>query len=105
MKIQVCMWKSCKEKYSEYILQRLERDKERFNLNNVIITTCSCLWKCDKWPSVMFDKHIEWHMSPTKASRMMMNKISWNKPKKEKSKKSDNENNEDYYNENSNESE
>lgn len=86
MKIQVCMGKSCKWKYSEYILQRLERDKERFNLNNVIITTCTCLWKCEKWPSVMFDKHIEWHMTPTKASKMLMNKIGWSKPKKSEKK-------------------
>jgi hypothetical protein len=42
------MGKSCKEKYSEYILKRLERDKERFNLTNVIITTCACIDGCKK---------------------------------------------------------
>lgn len=86
MKVQVCMGKSCKEKYSEYILKRLERDKERFNLTNVIITTCACIDGCKKWPNVMFDKHIEWNMTPTKASKMMMNKISWSKPKKSEKK-------------------
>ena len=86
MKIQVCMWKSCKERYSEYILQRLERDKERFSLNNVIITTCACLDNCKKWPNVVFDKHIEGNMTPTKASKMMMNKIWWSKPKKKENK-------------------
>jgi hypothetical protein len=35
---------------------------------------------------VMFDKHIEWNMTPTKASKMMMNKISWSKPKKSEKK-------------------
>lgn len=86
MKIQVCMGKSCKERYSEYILQRLERDKERFNLNNVIITTCACLDNCKKWPNVIFDKHIEGNMTPTKASKMMMNKIGWSKTKKSEKK-------------------
>lgn len=96
MKIQVCMWKNCKEKYSEYILQRLERDKERFKLDNVIITSCSCLWNCEKWPSVMFDKHIEWNMTPTKASKMMMNKINWNKPNKKTKQKTNIENSESF---------
>lgn len=82
MKIQVCMGRSCKEKYSEYILTRLERDKERFELNNVLISTCACTDNCKKWPVVMFDKHIEWYMTPTKASKMMLNKIGWSKPKK-----------------------
>ncbi|NDK09085.1 hypothetical protein EOM39_07665 [Candidatus Gracilibacteria bacterium] len=86
MKIQVCMGKSCKEKYSEYILKRLERDKERFNLNNVIITTCACIDGCKKGPNVMFDKHIEGNMTPTKASKMMMNKIGGSKPKKSEKK-------------------
>ncbi len=95
MKIQVCMWNGCKEKYSEYILQRLERDKERFDLSNVIISTYACLDNCKQWPVVMFDKHIEGYMTPTKASKMMMDKIKWNKPKKKKEKsESDND---DYY--------
>jgi NADH:ubiquinone oxidoreductase subunit E len=98
MKIQICMWNGCKEKYSEYILQRLERDKERFELNNVIISTCSCLDNCKKWPVVMFDKHIEGYMTPTKASKMMMDKIKWNKPKKkDKVVNKNEESNGDYY--------
>ncbi|MDD3303005.1 MAG: (2Fe-2S) ferredoxin domain-containing protein [Candidatus Gracilibacteria bacterium] len=100
MKIQVCMGRNCKDKYSEYILQRLERDKERFELNNVIVSGCSCLGKCEKGPTVMFDKHIEGNMTPTKASKMMMNKAGTGKKKKEN--KENDVQNENFYTEEQN---
>lgn len=92
MKIQVCTWKICKERWSEYILKRLERDKEKFELDNVLVHNCACMWHCKEWPNVMFDKHVEHHMDPSKASKMMMDKINqkkWHKSSNEKKHKED----------------
>ncbi len=92
MKVQVCMWKKCKERYSEYIYQRLERDKERFGLDNVILSTCACTNNCEKWPVVKFDKKTELNMDPIKASKIMMNK--WKQKKKKKNHDKSNEDSE-----------
>lgn len=91
MKVQVCMWKKCKERYSEYIYQRLERDKERFDMNNVILSTCACQDKCKEWPVVIFDKKTETRMDPIKASKIMMNKWKQKKKKKNSDNSDDNE--------------
>nr|MDD3720280.1 (2Fe-2S) ferredoxin domain-containing protein [Candidatus Gracilibacteria bacterium] len=94
MKIQVCNGKICKERFSEYILKRLERDKEKFELDNVLVNSCACMGHCKEGPNVMFDKHTEHHMDPSKASKMMMDKINQKKGHKssneKKHKESDN---------------
>lgn len=92
MKIQVCTGKICKERWSEYILKRLERDKEKFGLDNVLISNCACMGHCKEWPNVMYDKHVEHHMEPTRASKMMMDKVKqkkWNNSSNEKKHKDD----------------
>jgi NADH:ubiquinone oxidoreductase subunit E len=43
MKIQVCTGRSCKSRFSEYILKRLEADKEKFELQNIDAEVCACL--------------------------------------------------------------
>lgn len=79
MKIKVCMWKTCKDRFSEYILTRLINDKEKFNLNKLEIEECMCLWQCAKWPNIVVDWNIENYMNPAKASEFAFNK---NKKKK-----------------------
>ena len=74
MKIQVCMWKACSEKFSEYILTRLDSDKKFYDLDNCIVEKCPCTWNCKVWPTVVIDWHVETHMDPAKASKMMMDK-------------------------------
>ncbi len=98
MKIQVCTWKLCKERWSEYILKRLESDKKMFNLDNVFISNCACMWHCKEWPNVMFDKHLEHHSDPARASKMMMDKIKWKVQTKQKFTNSSSEDDNNYNN-------
>lgn len=79
MKIQVCMWKACKSRFAEYITKRLKADINFHNLEWVIVEECMCMGYCKEGPNVMFDKHIENHMNPIKASTMMMNIKNWKK--------------------------
>ena len=73
MKIQVCMWNWCKKRYSEYILKRLENDVERFDMNNVNLSTCACCWKCEEWPVVKFAKRTESEVSISSVKTLMQN--------------------------------
>lgn len=86
MKIQVCTWKSCKERFSEYIIKRLESDRDFYNWKNTMIEPCMCTWKCKEWPCVIFDSSHETHMNPAKASKIVFDKKN---PKKSKNKNQD----------------
>jgi NADH:ubiquinone oxidoreductase subunit E len=77
MKIQVCTGKACREKFSNYILKRLENDKENFKLDHLIVETCTCQKKCDEAPVVVIDGKIEVKMTGIKASKLIMEKIKW----------------------------
>lgn len=72
MKIKICTWKTCSDRFSEYIIKRLEWDIKRFNLDKVIIEKAACSWNCKVWPIVYFDKHMESRIDPIKASRIML---------------------------------
>lgn len=72
MKIQVCRGKTCSERFSEYILKRLESDKELFHLDNIIIEACPCTGNCQKWPNIVIDGKIEHGMNPIKASKIVV---------------------------------
>jgi len=86
MKIQVCTWKNCKSKFSQYIITRLENDKEKFNKENVEILESSCMGHCKQWPNVIFDAKREEYMNPIKASDILL----WKKVKKKKKKNNNN---------------
>ena len=75
MKVQVCCWKSCKEKFSEYIITRLDNDKEKHDLKNLIIEKWECMWKCEEWPNVRIDWKVENYMWPAKVSDIVFNNI------------------------------
>lgn len=93
MKIQVCTWKSCKSRFSEYIIKRIEWDKVRFNLENVNVETCPCQWNCKEWPTVIIDGKKESYCDPLKVSKIMFDKIKQTqqsrKPKQDKKEKRD----------------
>lgn len=91
MKIQVCTGKSCKWKFSEYIIKRINWDIEKFHLDNVSIESCPCLWDCKSWPNVIIDGKKENYCDPIKVSRIMFEKIKQRKANQKESKK-DNEN-------------
>lgn len=79
MKIQVCTWKSCKGRFSEYILKRIASDIEKFKLENITYENCPCQWQCDKWPNVIVDGKIENYCDPIKISKMMLEKAKQRK--------------------------
>lgn len=93
MKISVCTWNACKDRFSEYIITRLKNDKDRFNLNSLIIEECKCTWNCDTWPNIVVDWDVRPRMNPVKASVIAMNNWwSWKKKKKKKKKNKKEEN-------------
>ncbi len=83
MKIQVCTWKSCKSRFSEYILKRVAWDIEKFDLKNVSVETCPCLWDCKIWPNAVIDGKKENYCDPIKVSRMMLEKLKQRKNSKQ----------------------
>lgn len=75
MKIQVCTGRSCKWKFSEYILKRIEADTKKFDLQNIDAEVCACLWQCKMWPNVILDGKTEHYSDPAKISKLMFEKI------------------------------
>ncbi len=80
MKVQVCTWKWCKSKFSEYILTRLKNDKEFYKKDSLIIDEFQCMGNCENGPNIIIDKDIHPHMTPALASEKVFN--SNNKKKK-----------------------
>ena len=74
MKIQICTWKTCKSRFSEYILKRLKRDIEKYGFKNILIEEVNCLWFCEKWPNVIVDWKIENYSDPIKISKIVIDK-------------------------------
>lgn len=74
MKIEVCTWKSCKANFCEYILKRLNSDKEKFNYKNVVIEEWMCMWMCSKWPNVKIDWDIMNYCQPAKVAEIAAHK-------------------------------
>lgn len=100
MRVKICVCKKCKEKFCDYIIERLKRDIEKFNLEKLEIEEVdSWLWDCDKWPIIKIDKQVLEYANPIKASDWILKKLKWinnNKQKKEKDNSID-EDNVDYH--------
>lgn len=77
MKIQVCCWKNCKGRFSEYIIRRLESDKQKYNLESVTIEPSPCMDFCEIWPNVKIDGKVEHRSDPAKISKIMLEKTLW----------------------------
>ncbi len=73
MKIKVCMWKTCMDRFSWYIIDRLENDKKRFNLKKLNFEKCLCLGQCKKWPNIVVKDDVHNYMNPAKASEFAFN--------------------------------
>ena len=54
MKIQVCTWKMCKSRFSEYITKRLNADVEKFNLK--ALEMIRSLLEPSDWQEIKDDK-------------------------------------------------
>ena len=82
------MWKTCKDRFSEYIITRLNNDKERFNLKSLEIEESMCMGKCKEWPNIKVDWDIKNYINPAKASEFAFGK----NPNKKKKKNNPNNN-------------
>lgn len=87
MKIMICTWTICSERFSSYIIDRIKNDKHRFNLNTVEIVESPCLWNCKRWPNIQIDKEKFSSMNPLKTSNLMFKKLKNNKNVNKKHKK------------------
>ena len=81
MRIQVCMWKTCKSNFAEYIVKRLKADIERLDLKDIEIEETMCMGMCKKWPNVIVDNDVINYAEPAKISDRVLNG-----PKKKKKK-------------------
>jgi NADH:ubiquinone oxidoreductase subunit E len=73
MKIKICKWKTCSDRFSQYITTRLQNDKTRFNIDNLELEDCMCLWQCKSGPNIVVDWNIKNYTSPIKASEFALN--------------------------------
>ena len=74
MKVQVCCWKTCKERFSEYIITRLENDQEKHNVSKLEIEESKCMWDCKIWPNIRIDGNKQNGMNPAKVSELVKGK-------------------------------
>ncbi len=80
MKIQVCSGKSCSERFSEYIIDRLENDVKKFELEDMEVMKSPCMGNCQKWPNIKIESERFEKMNPAKASELLFKKLpkKWN---------------------------
>ena len=87
MKVQVCTWKTCSDRFSQYIIDRLEKDKNFYELKDLEVDKCPCTWNCKIGPSVIFDGTVQTYMNPITASDIIRGKKEINKNPNNKDKK------------------
>lgn len=81
MKIKICKWKACKNKFCSYIEDRLLAEKERFKLD-IEVEDAPCMWKCKIWPNIKIEKEEVNKVDPIKASNLVKKKLENNKNSK-----------------------
>lgn len=74
MKVKVCTWKTCKEKFSEYIFTRLQNDKKKLEMENLEIEKIPCMWNCKLWVNVCIWKETFSEQTPIKTSNLVTKK-------------------------------
>jgi len=75
MQVQVCSWKSCKGKYSNYITRRLNNDAIFYDSDSIAISEVSCMWECKKAPNIKFKNMVHNYVNPAKASQLIQKNI------------------------------
>lgn len=76
MKIQVCMGKTCSERFCKYIVSRLENDRAFYAWKNLEIAEESCMGQCKKWPNIKVKNQILNYSTPIKASELVSKHIA-----------------------------
>ena len=73
--IKVCKGTTCSDKFSNYIITRIKRDIEKFDLKNIEIEESACMGMCKKWPNTKVDGDIMNYANPSKVSEAMFKKL------------------------------
>jgi NADH:ubiquinone oxidoreductase subunit E len=71
MKVQVCQGKSCKDRFSKYIITRLENDTKFYQWKNVEVIEEMCMNHCKKWPNIKIKNQVINYTNPAKASELV----------------------------------
>lgn len=87
MKVQVCTGKSCKDKFSNYIITRLQNDIKFYDWKNLEVVEEVCMWQCKKWPNIKIKNQITNYSSPAKISELVAKHIKEEIKKQESKKK------------------
>lgn len=64
----------CKSRFSEYILARIERDKERLKESDIEVEKVYCLWYCEDGPNVVIDGTLFNKATPSMISKQLFSK-------------------------------
>ncbi len=75
--IKVCKWRSCSERFSDFIEKRLISDTEFYHFSDDIasIESCLCQGRCKEWPVVVFNNDVQVAHNPVRSSEMMRKKV------------------------------
>lgn len=88
MKVQVCTGKSCRWRYSNYVITRIENDSSFYNdWKWVEVVEETCMWHCKQGPNIKLKNQIINYCSPTKASEVIAKHIVEDNKKKNSKKK------------------
>jgi len=75
MKIKICTWNACSANFSTYMVTRIKRDIEKFELNNIEIEETPCMWMCKKWPNAKVNDDILNYTNWNKLSEAVFKKL------------------------------
>ena len=75
MKIKICTWAACSNNFSNYMVTRIKRDIEKFELKHIEIEETPCMWMCKKWPNAKVGDDILNYANWNKLSALMFKKI------------------------------
>lgn len=88
MKVQVCTGKSCKGRFSNYIITRIENDKKFYkDWKDIEVIEETCMGHCKKWPNIKIKNQAINYCSPAKASEIILKHIAEDTKKKHPKKK------------------
>jgi NADH:ubiquinone oxidoreductase subunit E len=70
--LRVCTGRSCRERFSAYVVARLENDRTKFfPQEDIEIGTCLCRNRCEESPVIETDDGLYTRMNPIAASQLM----------------------------------
>ena len=72
MDIKICTGRSCKDRFSHYMIERVDRDRAFYNWKqDMCCSECLCLWNCEKAPNISLNWEIHSYMNGTKLSKLL----------------------------------